>query len=177
MPRPQRLRQRQHYQVSLLKVRRPLLWPAHPSEAALPASAVEVPDQVMSEGASSPPDAAVRLSMKRSSDNSHSESETKRDVVMLQEDLDVSRAVEQCRERRFLSKRATGTEFRDKLRACGSNGTTVACSNSGTTKEIMSNESCLLDLLAAARNGNGNLQRKTIGKYFRQHKRGILGAV
>ena len=41
----------------------------------------------------------------------------------------------------------------------------------------MSNESCLLDLLAAARNGNGNLQRRTIGKYIRQHKRGILGAV
>ena len=41
----------------------------------------------------------------------------------------------------------------------------------------MSNESCLLDLLAAARNGNGNLQRKTIGKCVRQHKRGILGAV
>ena len=41
----------------------------------------------------------------------------------------------------------------------------------------MSNESCLLDLLAAARNGNGNLQRKTIGKRVRQHKRGILGSV
>ena len=41
----------------------------------------------------------------------------------------------------------------------------------------MSNESCLLDLLAASRNGNGNLQRKTIGKCVRQHKRGILGAV
>ena len=41
----------------------------------------------------------------------------------------------------------------------------------------MSNESCLLDLLAAARNGNGNLQRKTIGKCARLHKCGILGAV
>ena len=41
----------------------------------------------------------------------------------------------------------------------------------------MSNESCLLDLLAAARNGNGDLQRNTIGKCVRQHKRGILGAV
>ena len=40
----------------------------------------------------------------------------------------------------------------------------------------MSNESCLLDLLAAARNGNGNLQRKTIGKCVR-HKRVIFGAV
>ena len=40
----------------------------------------------------------------------------------------------------------------------------------------MSNESCFLDRLAAARNGNGNLQRKTIGNCVRQHKRGILGA-
>ena len=36
--------------------------PAHSSEAVLPASAAEVTDQVMSEGASSAPDAAVRLS-------------------------------------------------------------------------------------------------------------------
>ena len=35
----------------------------------------------------------------------------------------------------------------------------------------------LLDLLAAARNGNSNLQRKTTGKCVRQHKRGILGAL
>ena len=41
----------------------------------------------------------------------------------------------------------------------------------------MSNESCLLDLLAAARNGNGSLQRKTIGKFAHQPRRGILGAV
>ena len=33
----------------------------------------------------------------------------------------------------------------------------------------MSNESCLLDLLAAVRNGNGDLQRKTIGKWVRHH--------
>ena len=59
----------------------------------LPASAVEVPDQVMGEGASAL-DAAVRLSMKRSSDSSHSEPETKglhtdhstRDVVVLLDD-------------------------------------------------------------------------------------------
>ena len=38
-------------------------------------------------------------------------------------------------------------------------------------------ESRLLDFLAAARNSNGNLQRKTIAKCVRQHKRGILGAV
>ena len=68
-------------------------------------------------------------------------------------------------------------EFRDKLRACGSDGTTVACSSSGTIRELMSNESCLLDLLDAARNGNGSLQRKTIGKCARQRKRGVLGAV
>ena len=68
-------------------------------------------------------------------------------------------------------------EFRDKLRACGSDGTTVACSSSGITTEFISNESCFLDLLAAARSGNGSLQRKTIGKCVQQHKRGILGAV
>ena len=164
--------------------------PAHSSEAVLPASAVEVLDQVISEGASSAPDAAVRLSMKRSSDSSHSESETKRlhtdhstrDVVMLLDDPDVSRAVEQCREvcRRketfLVDVNDWDCEFRDKLRVCGSDGTTVVCSSNGTTRELMSNESCLLDLLAAARNGNGNLQRKT-RKCVRQHKRGILGAV
>ena len=71
-------------------------------DPALPASATEVPDQVMSEGASSSSDAAVRLSMKRSSDGSNSKSETKRlhtdhstrDVVMLLDDSDVSHAVE-----------------------------------------------------------------------------------
>ena len=55
-------------------------------------------------------------------------------------------------------------EFRDKLRACGSDGTTVVCSSSGTTRELMSNESCLLDLLAAAL--NGNLQSKPSGSVF-----------
>ena len=110
----------------------------------------------------------------RSSDSSHSESETKRlhtdhstrDVVMLLNDSDVSPAVEQCREvcrrkKTFLvDVNDWDCEFRDKLRACGSDG---------TTGELMSNESCLLDLLAAARYGNGNLQRKTIGKCVRQH--------
>ena len=48
------------------------------SAPALPAPATEVPDQVMSEGAGSSSDAAVRLSMKRSSDNPNSESEAKR---------------------------------------------------------------------------------------------------
>ena len=54
----------------------------------------------MSEGASSAPDAPVRLSMQRSSESSHSESETKRhhadhstrDVVMLLDDSVVGRA-------------------------------------------------------------------------------------
>ena len=68
-------------------------------------------------------------------------------------------------------------ESRDNLRACCSEGTTVACSSGGATKELMSNESCLLDLLAVARNGNGNLQKKTIAKCVRQHKCGILVAV
>ena len=129
--------------------------------------------------------------MKRSSDSSHSESETKRhhtdhstrDVVMLLVDSDVNRAVEQCREvcRRkgmfLVDVNDWDCEFRDKLRACGSDGATVACSRSGTTRELMSNESCLLDLLAATRDGNGNLQRKSIWKSDRQHKLGILEAV
>ena len=80
------------------------------------ASATDSLDQVMSEGASSAPDAAVRLSMKRPSDGpipclrqkrlriDHS----MRDVVMLLDDSDVSRSIERCREvcrrvRRFLS--------------------------------------------------------------------------
>ena len=68
-------------------------------------------------------------------------------------------------------------ESRDNLRAFGSDGTNVACSSGGITRELMSNESRLLDFLAAARNSNGNLQRKTIAKGVRQHKCGILGAV
>ena len=125
------------------------------TETALPASAIGVPDQVMSEGASSAPDAAVRLTMKRSSDSSHSESETKKhhtdhstcDVVMLLDDSDVSRAVGQCREvcrrkKTFLVDVIDwDCEFREKLRACGSDGTTVACSSGGATRELMSNES------------------------------------
>ena len=69
----------------------------------------------------------------------------------------------------------TGTESPDNLRACGSDGTTVVCSSGGVAKELVSNESRLLDFLAAARNSNGNLQRKTIAKCVREHKCGILG--
>ena len=47
-------------------------------DPALPTSATEVPDQEMREGAGSSSDAAVRLSMKRSSDSPNSESEAKR---------------------------------------------------------------------------------------------------
>ena len=97
----------------------------------------------MSEGASSSSDAAVRLFMKRLSDNSSSESEAIRlhtghsmlDVVMLLDDSDVSHAVEQCPE----VCRRKGTflvdvsdwdcESRDNLRACGSDGATVVCSS------------------------------------------------
>ena len=79
---------------------------ARSSEPALPASAVKVPGQVMGKGTSSAPDAAVRLSMERSSDSPHSEFETKRlhtdhstrDVVMLLDDSDVGRAIERCCE-------------------------------------------------------------------------------
>ena len=61
---------------------------------------------MMTEGASSSSDAAVRLSMKRLGVNSGPESEAKRlhtghamrDVVMLLDDSDVSHAVECCRE-------------------------------------------------------------------------------
>ena len=35
----------------------------------------------------------------------------------------------------------------------------------------------ILDFLAAARNSNGKLQKKTFGKCVRQHQRGILEAV
>ena len=49
-------------------------------------------------------------------------------------------------------------ESRDNLRACGSDGTTVACSSGGATKELMSNESCFFDFLTATRNSNGNLK-------------------
>ena len=68
-------------------------------------------------------------------------------------------------------------ESRDSSRTFGSDGTTVACSSGETTRELMSNESRLLDVLAAARNRNGDLQWKTIVKCVRQHKCGVLGAV
>ena len=68
-------------------------------------------------------------------------------------------------------------ESRDRLRTFGSDGTVVACSSAETTKELMSNESRLLDVLAAARNRNGDLQWKTIAKCVRQHKCGVLRAV
>ena len=70
------------------------------AEAALPASASEVPGQVMSEGASGSSGAGT----KRPNDHS-SNPEAKRfhadhsprDVVMLLDDSDVNRTVEQCR--------------------------------------------------------------------------------
>ena len=99
--------------------------PAHSSEAVLPASAVEVRDQVMNEKASGALDAAVRLSMKRSGDSYPFESEAKRlhvdhstrDVVRLLDDSDVNRAVGSVvksviGKRRFLSMVTTGTEIR-----------------------------------------------------------------
>ena len=129
--------------------------------------------------------------MKRSSDNSNPESETKRlhtchstrDGVMLLDDSGVSHAIERCREvcrRKGTSLVDVGDwecESRDHLRACGSDGTTVACSCGGAIRELMSNEPRFLDFLAASRSSNGNLQKKTIAKCVRQHKCGILGAV
>ena len=97
-----------------------------------------------------------------------------RDVVMLLDDYEVGQSVEQCR----VVCREKGTflinvndwdyESRDSLRAFGSGGTTVPCSSGETTRQLKSNESRLLDLLAAARNSNGDLQRKTIVKCVRQ---------
>ena len=93
----------------------------------------------MTEGASCSADGAVRLSLKRSSDNSNSESEVKRlhtghstrDDVMLLDDSDVCHAVEWYRE----ACRRKGTflvdvndwdcESHDNLRACGSDGRAV----------------------------------------------------
>ena len=51
---------------------------------------------------------------------------------------------------------------------------TVQLSRGEITRKLMSNGS---RLLAAVRKSSGNLQRKTIAKSVRQHKRGILGAV
>ena len=167
-------------------------FPAPSSEPGLSASADDVPDQVMSEGASRSPDAAVRLRMKRTSDDSsNSESATKRllidhsthDVVMLLDGFDVGHPVEQCRtvchgKGTFLvDVNDWDCESRDRLCTIGSDGTIVACSSGDTTRELMSNESRLLDVLAATRNRNGNLQRKTIVKCVREHKCGALGAV
>ena len=59
----------------------------------------------------------------------------------------------------------------------GSDGTTVTCTSGGATKELMSIESRLLDLLAAARDHNGRLQVRTMAKCVRQHKCGSLDAV
>ena len=61
--------QNQHHQKYPLGPRHPALRPHPLFDPALPASATGVPDQVMSEGASGSSDAAVRLSMKRSSDS------------------------------------------------------------------------------------------------------------
>ena len=142
----------------------------------------------MRDGASSSSSSGVK---RLNDDSSNPESETKRfhadpstrDVVMLLDDSDANQAVEQCRE----VCRRSGTflvdvddwdsKSRDNLRVFGSDGTIVVRASGGITRDLMSNESGLLDFLAAARNSNGNLQRKTIAKCVRQHKRGILGAV
>ena len=106
-----------------------------------------------------------------------------RDVVLPLDDSDVSHAVERCRE----ACRRKGTflvdvndwdcESRDNLRACGSDGATIVCSSGGVAKELRSNESRLLDFLAAARNSIGYLQRKNIAQCVRQHTCGTPGAV
>ena len=100
--------------------------------------------------------------------------------VALRRGSDVSHVVEWCREvcRRkgtfLVDENDWDCESHNNLRACGSDGTTVVCSSGGVAKKLMSNDSRLLDFLAAARNSNGNLQRKTIAKCVRQHKYGTL---
>ena len=69
------------------------------------------------------------------------------------------------------------SESRECLRGLGSDGTTAACSSGGATREPMSNESRLLDLLAAARDSHGGLQKRTIAKCVRQYTCGTLGVV
>ena len=108
----------------------------------------DVPDQVMSEGASS----SSNTWMKRSTDDcSNSESRAKqfhadrfmRDVVMLLDDSEVSQAVSQCREvcrdkgTFLVDVNDWDSRSRDSLRALGSDGTTVACSSSGATRELI----------------------------------------
>ena len=124
-----------------------------------------------------------------SDDKSNSQSATKRlhidhstrDVVVLLDGSDVGHAVEQCRTvchgkgTFFVDVNDWDCKSRDSLRTIGSDGTNVACSSGETTRELVSNESRLLDVLAAARNRNGDW--KTTVKCVRQHKCGVLGAV
>ena len=131
------------------------------SEAVLPASAVDVPDQVMSEGASSAPDAAVRLGTARVT--VLVPSQRQRDSILI-----TPRAMLSC----FWMTLMSVERLNSVVKSVVGKDVSCRCERLG-----LSNESCLLDLLAAARDGNGNLQRKIIGKCVRQHKRGILGAV
>ena len=161
---------------------------ANSTESALSASEMEVLDQVMGEGASCSSNTCTKRS---SDDNSNRESEAKRfnadhstrDVVMFLDDTDVCQVAEQCREvcRRkgtfLVDVNDWDSDSRDNLRAFGSDGAIVACSSGDVTRELMSNESRLLGFLAAARNSNGDLQKKTIAKCVRQHKCGLLGTV
>ena len=66
---------------------------------------------------------------------------------------------------------------RDSLCSLGSDGAVVTCPTGGVTRELMSNESRLLDLLAAARSHDGHLERRTIAKCVRRHGCGVVGAV
>ena len=144
---------------------------------AVLASATEVFDQVMSEGASSSFDAAVRLTMKRSSDNSNPESEAKRlhaghsmQVVMLLDDSDVSHAVEWCGEV-CLRKETFLVDVNDwdcQSRWCNC----CLLQSGGVAKKLMSNESRLPDFVATDRNSNGNLQRNDREVCAKTHKSG-----
>ena len=113
--------------------------PAHSSEPALPASAGEVADQVMSEGTSSAPDAAVRLSMKRSSELITPRAMLSCFWTILTSVTQSSRVGKFCRRQGtfLVDVNDWDTKSRDNLRACCSDGTTVACSSGGATKELM----------------------------------------
>ena len=111
-----------------------------------------------------------------SADCSLSDLETKRihgdhstpGVVMLMNDSDFDQSVSQCwrvgRQRGvfLVDVNDWDSASRDHLRALGSDGTLVTCTSYGATKELMSNESRELDLLAAARDRDGRQGRRTV---------------
>ena len=132
-----------------------------PAESVLSTLAADVLDQVMSEGASSSSKMGSEAFKRRSSAFRVHAGHSPSDVVLLLNDSEVrqsasvGRSVGQrgvsCRRERL------GLWSRDSLRALCLDGKTVTCSSSGAIRELMSSESRLFDLLAAARGRNGGL--------------------